>query len=252
MLAIFGAHNLSKVYETRRFTDSPKKITIHDDWNPHTTQYDGDISLLEFEKGNIHFNDYVQPICLWSSEIEPTERVGVVVGWGRSEARYEPFQPIPKLINVRIHTREECFLGAKSLVDLSSFRTFCAGLRNGSGVCDGDSGGGLFVRVNGVYYLKGIVSSSLVKNSECDVSNNAVYTNVLKFTDWIDKIRKSVLTSHVPEKIETSNKVDSSTAWSRPTVTSSRIVYPGEETINFQSANKNQQFTNVRLEGNLC
>lgn len=34
----------------------------------------------------------------------------------------------------------------------------------------------------------GIVSSSLLKNDGCDVSKNAVYTNVIKFSDWIGNI----------------------------------------------------------------
>lgn len=90
------------------------------------------------------------------------------------------------MITAKIQTNEECFLGEKRLLDLSSFRTFCAGLQNGSGVCFGDSGSGLFIEVNRVHYLKGIVSSSLIKDEHCDVSKNAIYTNVVKYADWIE------------------------------------------------------------------
>lgn len=46
-------------------------------------------------------------------------------------------------------------------------------------------------------YLRGIVSSSLVKYESCDVSKNAVYTNVLKFNDWISEktIEASITTT---------------------------------------------------------
>lgn len=55
-------------------------------------------------------------------------------------------------------------------------------------MCNGDSGGGFYIKVNKVYYLRGIVSSSLIKDGGCDVSKYAVYTNVLKFRGWIKNI----------------------------------------------------------------
>lgn len=149
--------------------------------------YDADILLLEFDEGSIHFNNFIQPICLWSSEAEPKISSGVVTGWGKSENPDRLHENLPKLVEVRIQTNEKCFLETKALVDLSSERTFCAGLKNGSGVCNGDSGGGLFIKVEEVFYLRGIVSSSLIKDGGCDVSKNAIYTNVLKFKQWIDQ-----------------------------------------------------------------
>lgn len=173
---------------------SPKNIFIHDDWNHLTTDYDADVSLLEFEHGSITFNIFVQPICLWNSENEPEVTNGLVTGWGKSEDSAKNHENKPKLIKTSLQVNERCFLETKNLVDLSSVRTFCAGLRNGSGVCFGDSGGGLFFKANNVYHLKGIVSSSLIKDSGCDVSKNAIYTNVLKFGDWIKNITGDQLT----------------------------------------------------------
>lgn len=195
ILALFGAHDLSDSYESERIALSPIKISIHDDWNHLTTSYDADISLLEFQNNKIHFGDFIQPICLWSSVNEPTVTSGVVTGWGKSEDPTKIHENVPKVISAPIQTNELCFLDSKSLVDLSSIRTFCAGLRNGSGVCSGDSGGGLFIKVNGVFYLKGIVSSSLIKDGGCDVSKNAVYTNVPKFNDWVEKTANIILST---------------------------------------------------------
>lgn len=144
----------------------PKKVTLHEDWNPHVSAYDSDISLLEFDNGKIVFSTdsiYVHPICVWESVSDPSVKQGIVTGWGKSEDSWKVHEKEPKLIKVSIQTNEECFLAAKQLVDLSSFKTFCAGAQNGSGVCMGDSGGGLFIKVDGIYYLKGIVSSSLGK-----------------------------------------------------------------------------------------
>lgn len=67
------------------------------------------------------------------------------------------------------------------MVTLNPFRTyFCKTFSQG------DSGAGLFIRHNNVFYLKGIVSASLIdKEGKCDVNNVAVYTEVSKFIDWI-------------------------------------------------------------------
>lgn len=49
-----------------------------------------------------------------------------------------------------------------------------------------ESGSGLFVKVDDVFYLKGIVSASLAEhNRYCDFSTLTLYTNVLEFTYWI-------------------------------------------------------------------
>lgn len=140
---------------------------------------------MEFDHETIHFSSYIQPICLWSSGIEPTITEGLVSGWGQSEDRTKIHENKPKLIAALIQSNEDCFLDEDRLLDISSKRTFCAGPRNGSGVCQGDSGGGLFIKVDDVFHLRGIVSSSLSKDEKCDVSKNAIYTNVLKFRGWI-------------------------------------------------------------------
>lgn len=172
--------------EPKRYALSPKEIILHKDWNPHVKSYDADVSLLEFEEGDIHFNNYVQPICLWGLIDEPKVSNGSVVGWGKSEDPTKVHENVPKLLPVSIKTNDYCLPQHGTIADLSSHRTFCAlGLRNGSGVCFGDSGSGLVVSVNGLHYLRGIVSSSLLTVLGCDVFNHAVYTNVLEFRDWI-------------------------------------------------------------------
>lgn len=171
----------------RIFSLSPMDIILHNKWNPQITQYDSDLSLLKFEQGKIHFNTYVQPICLWYLDKSQTKTEAEVVGWGKSEDETKPHENIPKLIKVAIQSNELCFLEAKDLIDLSSTRTFCAGLKNGSGVCFGDSGSGLFIKINNAYHIIGLVSSSLTDNGKCNVLKNAVYTNVLEFRDWIEK-----------------------------------------------------------------
>lgn len=169
ILAIFGAHDLKNHYETGRYSLSPIDVISHKDWNPGTSQYYADLSLLQFEHGSILFNSFIQPICLWDSENDPTEMEAEVVGWGKSEDQTKKHEDKPKLVKTLILSNELCLPGERELASLSSQTTFCAGLKNGSGVCTGDSGGGLFIKVDNIYHLRGIVSASLLKGQDCDV-----------------------------------------------------------------------------------
>jgi hypothetical protein len=151
-------------YEVGRETRIVSKIHIHPDWNPLAVSFDADLAMLELEYP-VYFTNYIQPICLWESPFDPPQTSGVVVGYGKSEDSTIIHENIPKVINVPIHSQENCFLRNPALVPISSKRTFCGGNRDGTGVCNGDSGGGLVISLNNVFYLRGIVSSSLIRRS---------------------------------------------------------------------------------------
>lgn len=195
ILAIFGVHRLSDLYEVGRFTLSPQKMFIHEDWNQEPTSYDADISLLKFEKGGIIMNSYINPICIWDSSEDPLENEGVLTGWGRNQEISTEHGGVPKMTKVEIEDNDECVQIITDLFELSSRRTFCAGSKKGSGVCIGDGGGGLFINVDGIYFLKGIISSFSRIDGNCDTSNYTVYTNIDKFTDWIKQITQETFTT---------------------------------------------------------
>lgn len=186
VLATFGAHNLSRTIEVHRVSLSPKNIILHEDWSHLDKSFDADLALLEFDKGSIHFNDYVQPICLWGSDNQLSIPDSFVIGWGKSEDKTRYHEDTPKLVELKIKTNEECLPKEEVLAALSSVRTFCARSISGeSGVCFGDSGGGLVIKVDHRHFLKGIVSSSQDNGFECDVTKDVVFTNVFKYTNWI-------------------------------------------------------------------
>lgn len=185
--AIFGAHDLTSDDEIGRYELTPKRIIIHEDWNANSSQYDADLALLRFKKESITFNLFVQPICLWKSETQLSATMGTVAGWGESEDKTKRYENLPRRFDPPIHSHRKCMAGHPKIAGMSSERTFCAGLRNGTGACRGDSGGGLIVFVNKVFYLKGIVSASLLTpNNDCDTFQSSIYTDVLEFKDWID------------------------------------------------------------------
>ncbi|CRL03691.1 CLUMA_CG016762, isoform A [Clunio marinus] len=55
-------------------------------------------------------------------------------------------------------------------------------------IFEGDSGGGLYMKVNIKWFIKGIFSSSLLTDEGmCDVESYSIFTDVAKFANWIAK-----------------------------------------------------------------
>ena len=189
VIALFGVHDLSNLYEVGRIALSPEKIKMHPDWSSSDIRYDADIAIMTFGSGEISSSKFIQPICLWNGDTPPVQIEGHVGGWGMNLKSENNYENIPKKLVVPIHTNEFCFLTTKDLVDLASNRTFCAGKGDGTGICEGDSGGGLSIKVRSIFYFRGIVSSGLNDQlGTCDVSKYSIFTDVLKVKPWIDQI----------------------------------------------------------------
>ncbi|XP_070504762.1 uncharacterized protein [Chironomus tepperi] len=183
---VLGAHNFN-VDEPGRVYSEISTIKIHEDWNVTSDSYDADIAMLTL-KEHVTFSSYIQPICLIPPESNVVDILhGYVVGYGKNQN--QNLENILKYVKMPIQlNNEDCFYTHHPILQLSSKRTFCAGDRNGSGVCIGDSGNGLFVNDQAVYYLRGIVSASIADPVGCNTYNYAIFTNVQKFYEWITNI----------------------------------------------------------------
>lgn len=181
---MLGAHNVKQSYEKGRTTVNVKTIHIHNDWNPYIDQYDADIAIIVLEV-EVKFNRFIQPICIpEAGSIPATKAHGIVVGFGKSE--FADIQDIARLVPIPIHDNRKCHSSHDTFQLLLSHRGFCGGFANGTGVCTGDSGSGLIVIHDGVYYLRGIVSASLYGPlSGCNLKAYSIFTDVLEFTGWI-------------------------------------------------------------------
>lgn len=175
-----GAHN-----RRGRSSVDVDSIEIHSDWNIHTESFDADVAILTLTD-NVIFNRYIQPICLINSNTQISRNTkGLSVSYGRTGYDEDDKNVLNKIEVPIVNNNEDCFYTNHYLMQLSSARTFCAGSRNGTGVCTGDAGNGLFVIHDNTFYLRGIVSSSLTTGSGCDLQNYAVFTNVPSFYGWI-------------------------------------------------------------------
>jgi secreted trypsin-like serine protease len=180
---------LDKNIETGRISHAVQSVNMHPDWNTLTESFDADIAVLVLEV-EVVFGKFIQPVCMPNLESNIESAVtGIVVGYGKSEDDTKIHENIPKMLRSQIHNNVNCFQDNRALARISSGRTFCGGPGNGIGVCRGDSGGGLYVTDGRAYYLRGIVSSSLIDGRYgCDVDTFSVFTDVLKFADWIYSI----------------------------------------------------------------
>ena len=183
-LVLLVAYNLSNSNEIERIVKSVKDIRVYPDWNTNVDIFDVDIALLILES-EIEFTKFIQPICIaepTSGIIEPLH--GTVVGFGRMGNRQ--YADIAQKLNISIISYLKCSQISKDIHSVLTSRAFCGGTTEGRGVCDGDSGGGVYVVKNQQFYLYGIVSSALMsKVNQCDTSTYSIFTNVEDFFYWI-------------------------------------------------------------------
>ena len=143
---------------------------------------------MTFRTGEILSSNFIQPIFLWNDDTPPTQTEGYVAGWGMNRKSGKKLEEIPTKLKVPIHTNAHCWYTEHKLLPISSPRTFCAGSGDGTGVCTGDSWGGLSIKVGSTFYFRGIVSAGLLDGMNCDVSIYSIFTDALKFKLWINQI----------------------------------------------------------------
>ncbi|XP_063218551.1 serine protease gd-like isoform X2 [Bacillus rossius redtenbacheri] len=190
LVVYLGKYNLEQVVEKESVYSELEEIHLHPDYD--WKKYDADLAVLVL-KTAVKYNSYIQPICLWnfSPDLDPiVGKLGTVVGWGRDE-KGNQVTATPRMVRIPVVSQEDCLRSQPDFVLFTSSRTLCAGFRNGSGPCNGDSGGGLVIPMeDGLglrWYLRGVVSLSLLDKSvySCDLSQYVVYTDVAKYSDWL-------------------------------------------------------------------
>lgn len=140
---MLGAHDLNDRNERGVYTISPSQIVIHPDWNPYIDRYDADIAALILDDP-VPLTTFIKPVCIATSDM--IIRDGFVTGWGKSENNAKDHDNIPKELEIPIWSNEHCFLESPAFTKIASRRTFCAGDRDGRGVCSGNYK--LFIVIN--------------------------------------------------------------------------------------------------------
>ncbi|XP_055602658.1 uncharacterized protein LOC129751283 [Uranotaenia lowii] len=162
------------------------RIHIHPDYNYR--RFFADIAVLRL-RNDVKFTHFIRPACLWNFDEDYKvliNKVGFVPGWGYNEQGLVSEELSYAQMPVVAH--ETCIWSNRDFFSkVTSNTSFCAGFRNGTSVCNGDSGGGMVFKQNNHWYLRGIVSVSaaLQNNVSCDTNHYAVFTDVAKFLQWI-------------------------------------------------------------------
>lgn len=132
-----GGYDLNNPFEPGTLSVSPSEIIVHPQWNPFVARFDADIAVILLEN-SINFASNIVPICMINSGEDSQSQEGIIVGYGQSEDKTKNHETIPRVLKVPIKKNEDCFLENFLFAKLSSKRTFCAGLRNGTGACRGN------------------------------------------------------------------------------------------------------------------
>lgn len=193
---ILGKYNLT-LDEDDQQSFAVIKLNVHEEYN--TTFLFNDIAILQLNKPS-EYTKFVRPICLWEEDTSlefATNKVGIAVGWGRDHQGHSTTEVLMQA-DMPIISTKECINSYHEIYSqYTNENNFCAGYGNGTSVCNGDSGGGLFFPkndtngTNTVWQLKGIVSNTVGIQNICDPTRYVIFTDASKFLEWITKILKT-------------------------------------------------------------
>ncbi|CAH0549017.1 unnamed protein product [Brassicogethes aeneus] len=194
-LTVFlGKNNLRYTATTDQQRDV-SEIYVHPDFSQ--TGLKNDVAVLKLSSPAT-LNDYVRPVCLWSGSTNQNEvvnRKGSVVGWGYDE--HKRISTTLRKVDIPVIERSECiYSNPKFFPSVLWEKNFCAGYKNGTMICNGDSGGGMFFAKPGtrgaqtVWRIRGLVSIGVGNQgyrSVCDSQEYTVFTDVAQYQDWIER-----------------------------------------------------------------
>ncbi|XP_024871500.1 uncharacterized protein LOC112454375 [Temnothorax curvispinosus] len=215
-----GRFNLRRFREKGTVNREVASYKIHTEY-AHRTTGDSDLAILIL-RTPVEFSPFIRPVCLWSGSIDlqnVIDRTGYVVGWGRDEHGHR-YTEEPRMAMMPIVSLENCHWSYQGFVSLTSNRTFCAGMQDGTGPCNGDSGSGLvlFDATTGRYQLRGVVSRSVLGNEMlCDLTKFVVFVDVAKYQSWIlQQISTLLGISGYPEALQSASSGASCVITHRP------------------------------------
>lgn len=110
-------------------------------FNGYSGFYISDISLIILD-GEIDFQPHILPICIdlnvryGLDRVVMSGEIGVVSGWGNTHAAGKPSKTL-KSIELPVVDFQQCEEEAEDFKRFITPDKFCAGFRNGSGVCKG-------------------------------------------------------------------------------------------------------------------
>lgn len=179
-----GAHDLHQMQHRQRH--SVRAIHKFDNYTQDSHRYD--ITILELDS-EVELNRYVQPARVFVGE-ELDGLTGTAVGWGLTET--DEGSSILREAQLPVIDFITCLSSNRAAFGPTLEKEmFCAGYTNGTGLCNGDSGGGLFLQINGTWHLGGIVSFTKARDENdalCQTAGYSVFTKIYWYLPWIKRL----------------------------------------------------------------
>ncbi|XP_044261146.1 serine protease gd-like [Tribolium madens] len=188
ILLVLGRSDISHWASTGALLRTASQVTPH----PNYKQSSGhcDLAIIKMNE-KVIFKPTIRPICLWTGDTDLKQFAGVrgvVAGWGKS-AEGRNVVAVPRKVAMPVVSQETCLRSHANFRNLTSETTFCAGNRDGSGPCNGDSGAGFIVKREGRWFLRGVVSTAIKKEDfSCDLNEFVVFSDVGKLREWIKEV----------------------------------------------------------------
>ncbi|XP_047003521.1 modular serine protease-like [Schistocerca americana] len=177
-----------------------KFIDIPQSFQGASMAYHDDIAVLVMDSP-FPLTEMIRPVCVdWDDlyYVGPGDK-GHVAGWGITEEG----EPSEELLSAEFPVIEyrECLKKIKPNYQIYfGSDKICAGYRNGTTACNGDSGGGLtFIHElnplgpsSKLYFVQGIVSTSGGSSQigTCNLEDYVAFTKVSEFRSFLDKYRE--------------------------------------------------------------
>ncbi|XP_028166490.1 modular serine protease-like [Ostrinia furnacalis] len=158
-----------------------------------TTNFQDDIAILQLVT-TIVYMPHIRPVCVDFNVVFENRQLhegslGKVAGWGLTGENGEASQVL-KVVELPYISIQEC--QSDSPLDFREYITgdkICAGYRNGTALCKGDSGGGLAFpepdKGTIRYYLRGIVSTAPNNDNLCNAYWLTTFTQISRHERFI-------------------------------------------------------------------
>uniref|UniRef100_A0A182R569 Peptidase S1 domain-containing protein n=1 Tax=Anopheles funestus TaxID=62324 RepID=A0A182R569_ANOFN len=159
------------------------------------TSDDSTMALLKLEV-DVQYDDYIQPICLPTSQATDSElrigKIGLIAGYGQTSPEGYPSEFLQATLMPIV---DSGLCAIYRIFDKhEAHKMFCAGHGNGTNACRGDQGGGFYEESEqGFWTLTGVIGKINLYRNRCDPFGYVGMSNVMHYLEWILERLRSIL-----------------------------------------------------------
>jgi len=179
----FGCFNIANTgaqCEARRGPFLPGDVTVHPQYWGQLTRIKHDVARIQLRRP-VRCSQRIRPICLPTDDMEVENLDAVVAGWGAMNENGRNGAQDLQETTLRIGTKETCMARDNTVNFVEKICTFSSESTD----CSGDSGGPLFVDVDGKKYVVGSVSYGPMPCKEVSMyAYVKTYRKFLLTGDW--------------------------------------------------------------------